>query len=75
LLALLPNDEDRELISRAWGIDGVKEATIGELAEYAGCSESTMYNRLNKLLIELKFISMRPASQRIQSFDEPRKAA
>lgn len=63
LLALLPNSEDRKIIECAWGIDGVKEATVGELAERAGCSESTMYNRINKLLIELKFISMRPASR------------
>lgn len=61
LLALLPNIEDRKIIECAWGIDGVKEATVGELAERAGCSVATMYNRINKLLIELKFISMRPA--------------
>jgi hypothetical protein len=62
LLALLPR-EDRELISRAWGIEGVKEATIKELAGYAGCSVATMYNRINKLLIELKFISTREATR------------
>jgi hypothetical protein len=72
LLAFLPSNEDRKIISRTWGIDGVKEATIGELAERAGCSESTMYNRINKLLIELKFISMRPAQPLTE---EHRKAA
>jgi hypothetical protein len=71
----------------AKGIDGVKEATVGELAERAGCSVATMYNRINKLLIELKFISKprfaaakRPAKPLVRRpgdgfADEYRKAA
>lgn len=53
LLALLPQD-DRDLITRHWGLDGVESATIEELAEYGECSEATVRRRIKKLLAELK---------------------
>jgi hypothetical protein len=56
LLALLPS-ADRDIIVRYWGLDGVESATIEDLAEYRGCSESTVRRSLNKLLDELKVLA------------------
>jgi hypothetical protein len=63
LLSLLPNKEDRDIIRDAWGIQGVKKATIAELAKRLRCDESTVHNRLDKLLEELQFRSPRRPRQ------------
>jgi len=43
LLAPLP-PKDREIISFAWGVEGVEKATPQKLAELGKCSVSTVYN-------------------------------
>jgi DNA-directed RNA polymerase specialized sigma24 family protein len=52
LLAPLP-PKDREIISFAWGVEGVEKATPQKLAELGECSVSTVYKRLGKLYVEI----------------------
>lgn len=55
LLAPLPK-EDRDIITKYWGLDGIETATLDDLAERNRCSVATMRRKLNKLYIELKTI-------------------
>jgi Sigma-70, region 4 len=56
ILAVLP-PQDREILTKYFGVGDVTQATVSELATLGGCSESTVRRRLEAVLEEALVIA------------------